>query len=83
MVFFMHEDIKNILINEEQIKKRVQELGEQLSKEYEGKKVIMICLLKGAAYFACDLSRAMTIPVRMEFMVAVRLHPAAWQYVLM
>ncbi len=70
MVFFMHEDIKNILINEEQIKKRVQELGEQLSKEYEGKKVIMICLLKGAAYFACDLSRAMTIPVRMEFMVA-------------
>ena len=60
----MHEDIKAILISEEQIKKRVQELGEQLSGEYAGKQVIMICLLKGAAYFACDLSRAMSIPVQ-------------------
>ena len=66
----MHEDIKAVLITEEQIKQRVQEMGEQLSKEYEGKRVIIICLLKGAAYFACDLSRAMSIPVRMEFMVA-------------
>ena len=70
MVFVVHEDIKSVLITEEQIKKRVQELGEQLSKEYAGKRVIMICLLKGAAFFACDLSRAMSIPVRMEFMVA-------------
>ena len=70
MVLIVHEDIKAILISEEQIKKRVQELGEQLSKEYEGKRVIIVCLLKGAAYFACDLSRAMSIPVRMEFMVA-------------
>ena len=66
----MREDIKSVLITEEQIKKRVQEMGEQLSKEYEGKRVIIICLLKGAAFFACDLSRAMSIPVRMEFMVA-------------
>ena len=66
----MHEDIKAVLITEEQIKQRVQEMGEQLSKEYAGKRVIIICLLKGAAYFACDLSRAMSIPVRMEFMVA-------------
>ena len=41
----MHEDIKSVLITEEQIKKRVQEMGEQLSKEYAGKRVIMICLL--------------------------------------
>ena len=50
----MHEDIKSVLITEEQIKKRVQEMGEQLSKEYAGKRVILICLLKGAAFFACD-----------------------------
>ena len=61
MVFVMHEDIKSVLITEEQIKKRVQEMGEQLSKEYEGKRVIIICLLKGAAFFACDLSRAMSM----------------------
>ena len=57
----MHEDIKAVLISEEQIQKRVQELGEQLSREYAGKRVIIICLLKGAAYFACDLSRAMSL----------------------
>ena len=63
----MHEDIKAILISEEQIKKRVQELGEQLSGEYAGKQVIMICLLKGAAYFACDLSRAMSFMVASSY----------------
>ena len=66
----MNEDIRDILIEEEQIQKRVKELGKQLSEEYAGKRVIIVCLLKGAAYFACDLSRAMSIPVRMEFMVA-------------
>ena len=65
-----NDDIKMVLITEEQIQQRVKEMGEQISREYEGKKVIMICLLKGAAYFACDLSRAMSIPVRMEYMVA-------------
>lgn len=69
-MFFVNEDIRDILIEEEQIQKRVKELGKQLSEEYAGKQVIIVCLLKGAAYFACDLSRAMSIPVRMEFMVA-------------
>lgn len=64
----MNEDIKTVLLTEEQIGKRVQELGKQLAKDYEGKKVIMIVLLTGAAYFATDLSRAMDMPVRMEFM---------------
>jgi len=70
VVFFVHEDIKKVLISEEEIKKRVNELGEQVSRDYAGKRVIIVCLLKGAAYFACDLSRAMSIPVRMDFMMA-------------
>ena len=66
----MHEDVKKVLLTEEQIQSRIKEMGAQLSEDYKNKKVVMICLLKGAAFFACDLSRAMTIPVRMEFMVA-------------
>ena len=66
----MNQDVKKVLLTEEQIKTRIKEMGAQLSADYQGKKVVMICLLKGAAFFACDLSRAMTIPVRMEFMVA-------------
>ncbi len=66
----MNQDVKKVLLTEEQIKTRIKEMGAQLSADYKGKKVVMICLLKGAAFFACDLSRAMTIPVRMEFMVA-------------
>lgn len=66
----LNEDVKKVLLTEEAIQTRIKEMGEQLTKDYQGKKVVMICLLKGASYFACDLSRAMSIPVRMEFMVA-------------
>jgi hypoxanthine-guanine phosphoribosyltransferase len=51
----MNEDIKKILVSKEQIQKRVQELGKQLTKDYAGKKVVMVVLLKGAAHFATDL----------------------------
>ena len=66
----INEDINKVLLTEEQIHQRVKELGAQITKEYKGRKVVMICLLKGAAYFACDLSRAIDMPIRMEFMVA-------------
>ena len=65
----MNEDIKTVLLTNEQLQKRIKELGEQLCKDYAGKKVVMIVLLKGAAYFATALSLAMNMPLRMEFMV--------------
>ena len=64
----MTKDIDHILLDEETIKKRITELGEQLSRDYEGKEVVMICVLKGAAIFFTDLVRAMGIPVNMDFM---------------
>jgi len=64
------DDIKKILLTEEQIQARVKELGRQLSADYAGKKVVIIALLKGAAWFATDLSEAMDFPVRMDFMLA-------------
>ena len=64
----MQDDIKKVLLTEEQIKKRVKEMGEQLSKEYMDKRVILICILKGAAPFFTDLVREMDCQLEFEFM---------------
>lgn len=66
----MHEDIGKILLTEEEIKARVRELGAQMKQDYAGKEVVVIALLKGAAYFATDLTLAMDRPVKIDFMVA-------------
>mgnify|MGYP004446957715 FL=1 len=66
----IHEDVKKVLLTEEEIAKRVKELGAEISKDYEGKEIVMVCLLTGAAWFATDLSRALENDMRMDFMVA-------------
>ena len=65
---FMAQDIDHVLLDEETIQNRVRELGEQLSKDYEGEEVILLCILKGAVIFFADLARAMNIHVKMDFM---------------
>ena len=52
---FMNKDIAEVLITEEQIRQRVKELGEQISREYAGKEVVLLCVLKGACVFFTDL----------------------------
>ena len=47
----MHPDVDSILISEEQIKKRIQELAVKLDKEYEGKRPLMVSILKGSVCF--------------------------------
>lgn len=64
----MHPDVDSILISEEQIKKRIQELAVKLDKEYGGKRPLMVSILKGSVMFYADLLRAMSIPVEMDFM---------------
>ena len=59
---------KEILFTREDINKRVRELGEQISQEYEGKKLLVISLLKGSFIFTADLVREINIPVKIEFM---------------
>jgi len=56
------------LISEEDINNKVKELGERISKDYEGKKVKVICVLKGGVMFMVDLSKQITAPVTMDFM---------------
>ncbi len=63
----MSEEIE-VMISEEDVEKRIKELGEQISKDYEGKTLHLVCILKGAAFFATELAKRITIPVRIDFM---------------
>ncbi len=63
MNFQIHE-----MISEEKLKQRIHELGEQISREYEGKNLKLICVLKGGVYFLCELSKEITIPLCIDFM---------------
>ena len=66
----MHNDIKQVLLTKVQIAKRVEEMGKQITADYKGKDLIVVVLLKGAAWFATDLTRAIDLPLRVDFMVA-------------
>lgn len=57
-----------VLLSEEEIQKRIEELGEQLSKEYKDKKLYVISLLKGSFIFTADLVRSISVPVKINFM---------------
>ncbi|MBQ1254491.1 MAG: hypoxanthine phosphoribosyltransferase, partial [Clostridia bacterium] len=65
----MHDDIKEILYSEEQIKARVKELGAQISKDFEGSMPIVIGILKGAIIFYADLMRELDLAAQLEFMI--------------
>ena len=56
------------LLSEEEVDKRIADLGAQISKDYEGKSVHLICVLKGGAPFMCELAKRITVPVSMDFM---------------
>ena len=56
------------LISEEKVDARIRELGEQISKDYEGESVHLVCILKGACIFMCDLAKRIRVPLSMDFM---------------
>ena len=57
-----------VLLPEEKINARIRELGEQISKDYAGKNVHLICILKGGSFFMCELAKRITVPVSIDFM---------------
>lgn len=65
----MHDDIKTVLVSEEQLKAKIAELGAQISKDYEGKNLVLVSILKGSVVFMADLMRAISIPCSIDFMV--------------
>ncbi len=57
-----------IMLPEETVNQRIRELGEEISRDYEGRIVHLICILKGSVYFTCELAKRITVPVTMDFM---------------
>lgn len=63
----MHPDGKSILLSEEAIRARVREMGEELSRDYEGKEILCVGILKGAMIFLADLVRYIRVPAFFDF----------------
>lgn len=64
----MHKDVKEILLNEEQISKRVKELGELITADYKDKDLLVIGILKGATIFMSELIKNIELPIKIDFM---------------
>ena len=65
----MHDDVQEILFTEQQLKQRVAELGAAISRDYAGREpVLLVSVLRGSYIFMADLSRAIDIPVQIDFM---------------
>ncbi len=63
----MGEDVEQILLSEQEIARRVAEMGAQISLDYAGKELMLVCILKGANIFLADLVRQITLPLSYDF----------------
>ena len=63
-----YEDNIRVLYSEEEVDRRIRELGAQISRDYAGKSVNLIGILKGASFFMCELAKRITVPVYIDFM---------------
>ena len=61
-------DTIKVLLSEEEVDRRIRELGEEISRDYAGKKLHLICVLKGGVFFMCELAKRITVPLTMDFM---------------
>ena len=57
-----------VLLTEREVDERIQAIGEQISKDYAGKQVHLVCVLKGGAFFMCELAKRISVPVSLDFM---------------
>jgi hypoxanthine phosphoribosyltransferase len=64
----MRQDIESVLFTEEQISAMVERIGGEISRDYAGKNLLLVSVLKGSVVFMADLMRAVTIPARIDFM---------------
>ena len=64
----LRDDIEKVLVTEEEIRQKVAELGEQITRDYRGKNLLMVSVLKGSVIFMADLMRAVDLPCTIDFM---------------
>ena len=62
------EDKIRVLLTEEEVDQKIKEIGEQISRDYAGREVHLICVLKGGVFFTCELDKRITVPVSLDFM---------------
>jgi len=65
----LYNDLDGLLYTKEQLAEAVEKLGRRITEDYAGKKPVMICILKGASVFFCDLIRQIDLPLEIDFMV--------------
>lgn len=65
---YMSQEKISVLIPEEKIEDRIVQLAEQISKDYQGETVKLVCILKGSIIFTCELAKRLTVPVLFDFM---------------
>jgi hypoxanthine phosphoribosyltransferase len=63
-----HEFLSEILIEEDELRKRIAELGVEISRDYQGRSLHMVCILRGGVLFLADLMRCVTVPNTIDFM---------------
>lgn len=63
----MAEKIR-VLISEEEVDAKIAEIGKQISEDYAGESVHLLCILKGSVFFTCELAKRITVPVSLDFM---------------
>ena len=63
----MAESVR-VMISEAEVTKRIEEMGRQISEDYAGKQIHLICILKGGVFFMCELAKRISVPVSMDFM---------------
>jgi len=66
-VAFYEKDV-GVLLDEKKVQARVRELGAEITRDYQGKDLTLVCVLKGSTFFAMDLARAIDLPLDMEFL---------------
>ena len=57
-----------VLLSEKEVDRRIQEIGDQISRDYAGRQVHLVCVLKGGSFFMCELAKRITVPVSLDFM---------------
>ena len=57
-----------VLLTEEEVDRRINEMAAEISEEYEGRQIHLICILKGGVFFTCELAKRLTVPVSLDFM---------------
>lgn len=62
------EDRMEVLISEDKVDERIHELGKQITEDYAGRKLHLVCILRGAVFFMCELAKRIDLPVTFDFM---------------